>query len=328
MDVDSGPSLVQAYRGARVSYAHLAALVARQVRGLLRKEGLVNAEVTFRAKEVLSLAKKVLTRPHYQRLDDVPDLAGVRVSVPTLGDCVVADRLIQEAYPDCGREDKSPGDAESFGYLGIHYDLRLGDRHVSRAPSTIRHLRCEVQLHTRVQTAWAIIAHSTVYKPSMAASSLLRRNLARLVALLEIFDLEADRGLLEMRDTPGFEVSKLVEELQREFIGVSDHVGDPELSLFLVPILKRSLFADVGYANVAARVAQLTKANRTYIRDRIRRYARDDRRPLMSQPEVLLLWERLDSDMFQVIAEWPAELDDSLLRETALALGYALPDDE
>lgn len=319
--------LVADYRRVQGDYTKAASLVRGHLERRVRRRGLVGVEVTHRVKTPLSLAKKLLRKPDYRSLADVPDLAGVRLTVTTLDDRDHADEMIQDLFPTCGREDKAPPSPDSFGYLGIHYDVRLGDIRMSRVPPTLAACRCEVQLHTRVQTAWALITHDSVYKPDVAVTPAQRRHFARLVALLEIFDLEARQGLLEMRSTPDFAASRLVEQLQSLFVSLTDGVGDPALSVYLTPLLLEALYDPSDISGLADRLATMAAANAGYLGAKLLRYASDDRLPLLSQPEVLLLWERLDTDKYQTMHRWPVAVDASLLFESARALGVALPEE-
>jgi ppGpp synthetase/RelA/SpoT-type nucleotidyltranferase len=286
----------------------------------------MNTEVTHRAKTPLSLAKKLVLKPQYTELAAVPDLAGARLTVIGLDDRDVADRMIAAMFPSCVRDDKTPDAPDSFGYLGIHYDTRLSDMHLSRAPANLRELRCEIQLHTRVQGAWAMIAHDSVYKPNIMPTHEQRRHFSRMAALLEVFDHEAARGLNEMRAAPNLATAQLVEHLQVQFFDLTDAVGNPDLSLFVVPQLVEALYDAPDRPNIAALIDQLTQLRAPEIVSVVARYANDHRHPLMSQPELLLIWERLENDSYQVLARWPDAIDRSFLVETAPALGFELPE--
>ena len=283
MDVGSGRSLVAEFRERRPDFERVAALVGRHLARASLRNHLMNTEVTFRAKTPLSLAKKLVLKPQYTQLAAVPDLSGARLTVTGLRDRDAADHMIMGMFPSCVRDDKTPDAPDSFGYLGIHYDSRLSDMHLSRAPATLRELRCEIQLHTRVQGAWAMMAHDSVYKPNVMPTNEQRRHFSRLAALLEVFDHEAERGLNEMRTAPNLAMAQLVERLQAQFFDLTDTVGNPELSLFVVPQLVESLYDGPDRTNVTERVDQLTQLRASEIVSVVARYANDHRHPLISQ---------------------------------------------
>jgi ppGpp synthetase/RelA/SpoT-type nucleotidyltranferase len=290
------------------------------------RERLLNVEVTHRAKAPLSLAKKLVLKPGYTELSAIPDLAGARLTVAGLHDRDVADHMITKMFPTCVRDDKTPDATDRFGYLGIHYDTRLGDIHLSRAPANLRDVRCEVQLHTRVQGAWAMIAHDSVYKPNLMPTNEQKRHFNRLAALLEVFDHEAERGLEEMRADPNLAMAQLVEGLQARFFRLTDTVGNLELSLSLVPLLVEALYDAPDRATVAEEIDRLMNVRGPEIASVVGLYANDDRHLLISQPELLLVWERLQNDSYQVLARWPETIDKSFLHETAVAIGFELPE--
>lgn len=320
-------SLVNEYRARVADFEKVASLVSGYVERACLRKPLLNTSVTHRAKAPLSLAKKLMLKPSYRLLSDIPDLAGARLTVTGLHDRGIAEEMIESMFPSCTRDDKTPYDPDRFGYLGVHYDVSLSDMQLSRASPNLKSLRCEIQLHTRVQGAWAVIAHDSVYKPSLMPTNEQRRHFNRLSALLEVFDHEAERGLTEMRRDPNLGMAHLVEGLQSRFFDVTSMVGNIELSLFLVPVLVNALYVGVNEAAVMTLVNALLVARSAEINSVVAAYANDDRRPLLSQPELLLIWERLDSDSYRTVASWPTEVDRAIIEDTATVLGYALPEE-
>ena len=326
MGVADQRSLVTEYRARWKDFDKVAALIAGHLRRACSRTGLLYADVAHRAKDPLSLAKKLVVKSGYTTLSAIPDLAGARVTVAGLHDRDAADEMIMRMFPGCERDDKTPSAPDRFTYLGVHYDTRLSDIQLSRASANLRDIRCEVQLHTRVQGAWAMITHDSVYKPTAAPTNEQLRHFNRLAALLEVFDHEAERGLNEMRTAADLAMAQLVEVLQAQFFHLTNTVGNPELSLFLVPLLVDSLYDLADQPNVALLVDQFVQARGREVTVTVRRYLGDARHPIMSQPELLVVWERLQTDPYRVLAHWPASIHTSFLKETAPALGIALPE--
>jgi len=147
-------------------------LVTTHVRYLLRRYGLihrdeVNHRVTGRVKTVdrcIAKIKRVEKREQLQMesLRDVErhidDLAGIRVVCPYLTDVALvygyicrhrAFREIPNKFEDYIAEAKS-------GYRGLHTVVRT-----STSSGTTK---CEVQMRTGLQDAWAVKSHALVYK--------------------------------------------------------------------------------------------------------------------------------------------------------------------
>lgn len=116
----------------RESYA----LVANSVRGTLirhlKKEG-IQAHIQHRVKDVDSLVKKIYKRK-YSSLDEVTDLAGVRIIVPTLIDYQNICSIIEKAFGNAMVQDKSRELGDSLlGYRGVHFQCTAKvqtDRHI------------------------------------------------------------------------------------------------------------------------------------------------------------------------------------------------------
>ena len=140
--------------------------------------------VTLRLKSRASLAGK-LARPDrsYVDLADVTDLVGLRVityfedTVDRVGQLVEARLPVDFTH---SVDKRSRRDAEAFGYRSLHYVCRLADSPV----------RCEIQVRTVLEHAWAEIEHDLGYKSREALPAAGQRRLSRLAGLLELADQE------------------------------------------------------------------------------------------------------------------------------------------
>ena len=75
---------------------------------------------------------------------------------------------------------------DRMGYHGNHYVVTLGSRYSGTRYDGITQLKCEIQVRTILQDAWAIISHQLVYKNEHAIPTRLRRDLNNVASLLEI----------------------------------------------------------------------------------------------------------------------------------------------
>ena len=140
--------------------------------------------VTLRLKTRASLAGK-LARPDrsYADLADITDLVGLRVityfedTVDRVGQLVEA-RLPVDFTQSVDK--RARRDAWAFGYRSLHYVCRLADSPV----------RCEIQVRTVLEHAWAEIEHDLGYKSRDALPAAGQRRLSRLAGLLELADQE------------------------------------------------------------------------------------------------------------------------------------------
>ncbi|MDB5503476.1 MAG: (p)ppGpp synthetase [Tardiphaga sp.] len=102
----------------------------------------------------------------------------------------------------------------SFGYKGLHLDLRLNaGRRVLPEYARYADLCFELQIRTVIQDSWSILDHKIKYKKSIP--NRLKRRINTLAALFEL----ADREFREIRDSTVAEIEKediSYEELSRE----------------------------------------------------------------------------------------------------------------
>lgn len=161
--------------------------------------GLKIHSVELRLKSRESVAQK-LARPDrdYADLWDLTDLIGLRV-ITYFEDAV--DRvgeLVERRLPvDLSHSiDKRRRDVGAFGYRSLHYVCRLeagvgpGDGPGDGDDGLPPHARCEVQVRTVLEHAWAEIEHDLGYKATEAMPAAVRRRLHRLAGLLELADQE------------------------------------------------------------------------------------------------------------------------------------------
>lgn len=153
--------------------------------------------ITLRLKTRRSLEAK-LARPDrtYENLWDVTDIVGIRV-ITYFEDAVDrVGRIIEAKLPvdfSHSVDKRIARDTESFGYRSLHYVCALAKGNLDglSEESTLPEVaRCEVQVRTVLEHAWAEIEHDLGYKSREAVPAHARRRLNRLAGLLEIVDQE------------------------------------------------------------------------------------------------------------------------------------------
>lgn len=328
---DSYTDLAAAYE---IERPHFEALAERIEAALARDLGSagVYCEVASRAKEVGSFLKKALREGYDDPLGEIGDKAGVRVIVPYLEDVPRVEAAVGALCHVDDREQKLEAlDYDRLGYLGVHLDVRprseilvgcpdLGD---DRAELENRH--AELQIHSKAQSAWAVVSHDLLYKPPVESPVEAKRAITRLVALVEIFDGEVDRLRKVIESAPDFLEMTVASELDEYLIRFTSKRPDRKLSALSVPTLVH--LYECSPAEVTARhVGPFVEANESKLRDIYTAYEDDETaNPLLSQPEALLIFERLENDRDRLREGWPADnLSLELLEGMALIAGIDL----
>ncbi len=194
---------VEQYREKRRNYKDFSLEIGRILSGGLASKKIKFHKVESREKSVDSFKKKSQKSngtgglKYSNPLEEITDLAGVRVILYTLEDVERAVAFVEENFSidekrDVGEERSNKG---QFGYQSIHFLVRLSnDRANLIENSRYRGLVCEIQIRTVLQHAWAEIEHDIQYKPNEESESELSKIIARkflsLAGLLEIADRE------------------------------------------------------------------------------------------------------------------------------------------
>lgn len=298
--------------------------VAEAVRDELRtavKSVAVRAAISHRAKEVPSLLRKAVVKERVDNLQLIRDKAGARVTVSSETDITPVVTAIREttvlevdAYEDVVERYS----VREFDYRGIHLEVRLPPGHLPEIPDSLGDLWCEVQVRTAAQTLWADTAHP-IYKNSEHVPDEVKRRLHRLMALMELYDEEVMRARMQLAETEGYEESKIVFELEHLFYGLVAREHDPETSHLIVRGLL-PLYDGAPADEVIAQLDDFVRAERPRLSWTYRRYANVADRPLLFQPESIMIFERIENDRHRLRERWGEEiLPDELLVEMAEA---------
>lgn len=150
-----------------------------------------------RLKSIDSLLAKALHRnKNYESpYDDITDKVGIRFVVLLTSDTPVIGKIIESqhgvmwtASKDKDFEDQRKESPEHFTYESVHYVVfnfkKLEYNSVIIPPG----IPCEIQIRTLLQHAYAEMSHDTIYKPQVKTDNLVKRYMARSMALVESAD--------------------------------------------------------------------------------------------------------------------------------------------
>ena len=143
----------------------------------------------FRRKYQTSLeaAKK-----EYAIREHVTDLIGIRVVCFYEDEVELVRQIVEAEFEVIGVTDKTAqieGTEGSFGYKGLHLDLRLSAaRQSMKEYAAYTSFPFELQIRTVVQDSWSVLDHRIKYKKSIPTN--LKRRINTLAALFELADRE------------------------------------------------------------------------------------------------------------------------------------------
>jgi ppGpp synthetase/RelA/SpoT-type nucleotidyltranferase len=265
--------------------------------------------VEGRVKGTASFVKKAMRKAYASPWTDIRDKAAVRVTTASQDETVVVEDVIRDEFEVLHYEDKRMDlEPNRFDYLGVHFEVAVPLEIELDESERV----CEIQVRTGAESAWANVAHDLMYKAPLEPSAPLQRSLYRLVALVELFDAEVSRTKKAIMDEPGYRLGRLLAELENEFLRLTARRSDPELSRIVVENLD-PLLPEGGWAEYQPILTSFINEHEDKLRRIYDDYLEDDRMPLVSQPESLLVFERLENDRSHLVERWCVSLPASLL---------------
>lgn len=310
----------------------------RDTAGHLRRRAVLarlDCDVSPRTKSVGRYVAKIHRKGYGDPWKDVTDKAGIRITVRHPGLFDRALDLVKETFgvgDDVVQDYRRmlPGREDRFEYPRLHVQVPLASDCTDPDGDPYE---CEIQIRTPIVGVWADDFHRLAYKPpgNLQVPSDVSRALYRAFALVELYDAEIGRVMEALEQHPDFTRSnRLLAETERIYRTFAQHSFDRELSHEVIEVLQQAVPADVdGYRYQLVEFAERW-------RDRLARayqqfgptsdhFLEDGRYILASQPESLIIFERLAADSFTLQDLWAAgPFAESLLHDMAEAWGIDL----
>lgn len=222
---------VDAYEAIRGEYADCARAVQSVLTTVLKHDGVVPLSIDARAKEVESFGDKAATtsetdpgQPKYPNpLDDITDLAGVRVITYLLSDVENVNGLVEREFEIVEKSTKSGlmGAGDELGYQSVHYLVRFSEARCALPEyQRFQGRTTEIQVRTVLQHGWAEIEHDIQYKTSVALPESVRRRFASLAGLVEIADREF-QAISDENDAIRRDAQRLIAENKLEEVEIT-----------------------------------------------------------------------------------------------------------
>ncbi|MNJ44076.1 GTP pyrophosphokinase YjbM [compost metagenome] len=186
--------LIAEYDQRREAYNSLAKTMADLINRLIDARKISYHSISFRCKTKESFERKVDIKQSYSALEDITDLAGVRVITHFSDDVDVVAGMIESEFKidRANSIDKRAAlDPDRFGYLSLHYVVSLKkEREILDEYAAFKGLKLEIQIRSILQHTWAEIEHDIGYKSSVEVPKVIKRKFSRMAGLLELADQE------------------------------------------------------------------------------------------------------------------------------------------
>ncbi len=160
----------------------------------IKETGIKPASISSRVKLLESFREKISRKKYRNPMDQMHDLAGVRVVCAYQSELDTIAEIIESNFEVLERTDKAEElGVNKMGYSGRAFVVKLGSRYSGGRYEDLTSLRCEIQYRTILQDAWAIIDHQLVYKDEASVPEGMRRDINNVASLLEVAQGVFDR---------------------------------------------------------------------------------------------------------------------------------------
>lgn len=268
--------------------------------------------ISQRLKKDDSLLKKMLQKS--KAYSEINDKVGARTIVHFLSDLNSADELIQKTFGTriIKRENKmETSDDKTFGYLSIHYDI-------INCTSTKDPLVCELQLRTVCQNAWSELAHILSYKPGIELPSEIKREVNALSALMEIADNQFQIILDMINKLPVSNPTRILRVIGEFFYTHIAAWYDSEMSHYFLNDVASLYNPDEDIIHILDAFIEKNGNDISSIAA--------ERQDVLffSQPEIVVILERLENKRFMLEKYWQSKYPLEQLEAVANAWGKSL----
>lgn len=227
---ETHPEVIKKFLDCRTDYEQLCIEVAYILEKKAKAVGVEIALVAHRAKSLNSFLEKVQRKKYSDPFVEIEDFAGVRLVCLYVSDLTKIEEVIKNEFEVISKIDKlNEKGPNEFGYGAVHYILRLGGKSLGARYDDLRELKCEVQVRTVLQDAWAIIDHHLVYKRETDIPRPVQRKLNGLAGLFETADNQFDQVRQERQSY----VNDLSENVKDEPAFLSTEVNLDSLAAYL-----------------------------------------------------------------------------------------------
>lgn len=165
---------------------------------LLQQKGIDYLSVSYRTKTKDGVYEKIERKKYKKPKAELMDFSGVRVILYFESDIDKVCALIADAFnidSEHSVDNEKRLSKDKIGYRSIHYVCDIGSKRKDLAEyEYISGLKCEIQVRTMLQHAWAELTHDRNYKLGVNLPLAIERKINLYSGMLEL----ADQGFSEI----------------------------------------------------------------------------------------------------------------------------------
>ena len=159
-------------------------------------DSILKIPVNVRVKDTESIIAKAFFRAdknYSDPINQITDKVGIRFVVMVEDQIKIFQNIIEKeelwvSSKDIDYEEARENSPELFNYQSVHYIVRNKKLFEKNNIIIEKNIPCEIQIRTLEQHAYAELSHDYVYKSNIVIAPLIRRSLAKSMALNETTD--------------------------------------------------------------------------------------------------------------------------------------------
>ncbi|MCD4713819.1 MAG: hypothetical protein K8R73_11095 [Clostridiales bacterium] len=278
-----------------------------EIKNLLMKLG-IYGEISFRTKETDSLIKKIYRKG--KEYESINDKVGARVIIQFPEDLQSLDNIICQYFGNriITRDDKATTMSEyEFGYQSIHYDIF----------DNLMNKVCELQIRTFCQHNWSMMSHALSYKSDKSIPISVLRQINALSALFEIADTQFQKIKDSIKDLPDSHAVTVLKWIESKFLSISNKEYDREMTNIFINILNQL------YVNENI-IEKLEEFYIVHYDNLVQSVQQQDSGVFYSQPEIIIILERLTNKKILLKHEWARLYPIEMLEDIASKWGCSI----
>ncbi|MEE1257866.1 MAG: hypothetical protein UHN47_15355 [Lachnospiraceae bacterium] len=164
---------------------------------ILKIQGIPYQSIAHRVKSKESYLKKCSKEKYTNPIEEITDVSGIRVIAYTNEEVKKICEILQNEFAIDKEKSVNKSiilETDRVGYRSFHFILQLNESRTN-LPEYIAYkdLKCEVQVRTLLQHAWAEIEHDRNYKFAGVLPDEIKRRFHLVAGVLEMMDSEFDR---------------------------------------------------------------------------------------------------------------------------------------
>lgn len=187
----------QWYDKNKTLYEQFSKEIEEIITKILKSKGISYQSVSHRVKEKESYLNKCKKEKYTDPLKQITDISGIRIIAYTNRDVkAICEILLNEFCVDESNSENKADilETDKVGYLSVHYILQLSQKRLELPEYKLyEDMRCEVQVRTLLQHAWAEIEHDRNYKFAGVLPREIKRRFYLIAGVLEMMDGEFDK---------------------------------------------------------------------------------------------------------------------------------------